>query len=373
VSCRIRVALIGFVLALASPSHGAEPTKAERDALRRDLGEVEEWLAGARKKRDSTAQALRRVELEAAEIKSRIRDLDQERRSLEAMAIELAKEHGTLERSVHTHQQAIVGYLHSAHALGGNSLVKLILTQQDPAKVPRMLVYYGYLARARTAALGEVHALLDALEEKDAAIAVNRRAIVEREAALERSFDQLAETRETRAGVLASLSRDIHRRETDREELSQALVRLERALARISRERRVDRAFDSARGKIPWPVEGKLTHRFGASLGDDQRWRGLFITAPEGTEIRAVHSGQVVFSNWLRGFGLLLILDHGGGFMTLYAHAGTIMKRVGEFVSSGEVIATVGNTGGLPESGLYFELRRQGKPTDPVPWLVARN
>ena len=370
------IALLGVIHActLFAGVVAAEPTSAERDALRHDLGDVDQWLQTARRKRDSTAEQLRVVELEAAEIQLNIRSLEAERRSLEGTARQLTEERSALVRSLQAHQGAIVGYLNSAYSLGGNDLVKLILKQQDPTKIPRMLAYYGYLARARTAALSEARVLLEAVDTKDAAIEANHATLLQRERSLTLAFERLAEARETRATVLAVISRDIGLRESDREELSEALVAIERALARVTRKRQFDaRTFNTARGQIPWPVEGNVTHRFGSPREGEQRWAGVFIAAPEGTEIRAVHPGQVVFSSWLRGLGLLLILDHGGGFMTLYAHTATIMKRVGEFVSSGEVIATTGNTGGRSDSGLYFELRRQGKPTDPTPWLAARN
>ena len=376
-SVSVLAPLVGLILAstLFTATVAAEPTNAERDALRQDLGDVEEWLQTARRERDSTAQQLRVVELEGAEIQLNIRALEEQRRSLESTSGQLTEERDALLRSLQEHQGAIVGYLNSAYTLGGKNLVKLVLKQQDPTKIPRMLAYYGYLARARTAALSEARELLNALDAKDQAIEANQTSLLQREHSLTRAFERLAESREARASVLSTISLDISMREFDRKELSEALVAIERALARVTRERQFGaRTFDTARGRIPWPVEnGSITHRFGSHREGEQRWAGLFIAAPEGTEIRAVHPGQVVFSNWLRGLGLLLILDHGGGFMTLYAHAATIMKRVGEFVSSGEVIATTGNTGGISDSGLYFELRRQGKPTDPTPWLAARN
>lgn len=376
-SVSVLAPLLGLILAstLFAATVAAEPTNVERDALRRDLGDVEEWLQTARRKRDSTAEQLRVAELEAAEIQLNIRSLEAQRRSIESTSRQLTQERGALLRSLQEHQGAIVGYLNAAYTLGGGNLVKLVLKQRDPTKIPRMLAYYGYLARARTAALSEARELLNALDAKDQAIEANHTTLLQRKHSLTRAFERLAEAREARASVLSSISLHISMRESDREELSEALVAIERALARVTRERQFDtRTFNTARGQIPWPVEkGSITHRFGSRREGEQRWAGLFIAAPEGTEIRAVHPGQVVFSNWLRGLGLLLILDHGGGFMTLYAHAATIMKRVGEFVSSGEVIATTGDTGGISDSGLYFELRRQGKPTDPTPWLAARN
>lgn len=370
----VRLFVLITVCALIHQVAFAAPTKAERDSLRRNLGAVDQWLEKARKNRDATAEQLRTLELQGAEIQTLIRSLEAQRAELARNARKLTDDRTRLDGTLRTHQSALVGYLRSAYALGGNDLVKLVLRQNDPAEVPRILAYYGYLARARTAALARTRELLDAIDEQDRAMRENQKALEERERALEEAFHRLAATRKERSAVLASISRDITTHESDREEISQALVTLERALAKLSREGQFDaETFNAARGRIPWPVAGKIEHRFGTRSEDGQKWMGVFIAAPQGTEIRAVHEGQVVFSNWLRGLGLMLILDHGGGFMTLYAHAATLMKRVGEFVNSGEVIATIGDTGGLGEPGLYFELRRQGKPADPAAWLAARN
>ncbi|MCH9047007.1 MAG: DUF1194 domain-containing protein [SAR324 cluster bacterium] len=267
-----------------------------------------------------TAEQLRVAELEAAQIQLNIRSLEAQRRSIESTSRQLTEERGALLRSLQEHQGAIVGYLNAAYTLGGGNLVKLVLKQRDPTKIPRMLAYYGYLARARTAALSEARELLNALDAKDQAIEANHTTLLQRKHSLTRAFERLAEAREARASVLSSISLHISMRESDREELSEALVAIERALARVTRERQFDaRTFNTARGQIPWPVEkGSITHRFGSRREGEQRWAGLFIAAPEGTEIRAVHPGQVVFSNWLRGLGLLLILDHGGGMFSSF-------------------------------------------------------
>src|SRR5690606_28607021 len=130
-----------------------------------------------------------------------------------------------------------------------------------------------------------------------------------------------------------------------------------------------NRSFREARGQLPWPVAGKPVNRFGSPRGNSSlRWQGINIVASEGTTVRAVHGGRVIFADWLRGSGLLLIVDHGGGFMSLYAHNQTLLRNVGDTVRAGEPIATVGSSGGQPQAALYFEIRREGVPTDPAQW-----
>jgi septal ring factor EnvC (AmiA/AmiB activator) len=155
----------------------------------------------------------------------------------------------------------------------------------------------------------------------------------------------------------------------DQEELQRLLELIEQAVADLEVPAEYQ-AFEAFRGQLPWPVAGRASNRFGARRGQGTlRWQGLVIPAEEGSTVNAIHHGRVVFADWFRGSGLLLIIDHGDGFMSLYAHNEALLREVGEWVSAGAAVATVGNSGGRAEPGLYFEIRKDGKPTDPVAWL----
>jgi septal ring factor EnvC (AmiA/AmiB activator) len=130
--------------------------------------------------------------------------------------------------------------------------------------------------------------------------------------------------------------------------------------------------FHSRKGKLRWPARGRLAQRFGAPRSGGLRWRGVMIEAQEGGEVRAVSQGRIAFSDWMRGFGLLLIIDHGDGYMSLYGHNQTLYKEVGEWVDTGEVVALLGASGGRTESGLYFEMRHKGRPINPVHWCAGK-
>ena len=160
----------------------------------------------------------------------------------------------------------------------------------------------------------------------------------------------------------------LKQKERDRQELEKLLAAIEEAVVNLEVPEDFQ-AFGKARGKMPWPIKGKPSNRFGKSRNEGKmRWQGVTIPAKEGTTVRAIHHGRVVYSDWLRGSGLLLIIDHGDGYMSLYAHNQSLLRDVGEWVSAGTPISTVGDSGGLERSALYFEIRHQGKPTDPARW-----
>jgi septal ring factor EnvC (AmiA/AmiB activator) len=185
----------------------------------------------------------------------------------------------------------------------------------------------------------------------------------------------LGQRKQERSALLSRLKSDMSDRAAQRTRLAADQTRLESLVEELARRaQRLDGdTFVNSRGALPWPVRGQVTHRFGKErAGGRLKWQGVFIEAADGSEVRAIHSGRVAFADWLRGFGLLTIIDHGSGYMTLYAHTDVLYKNVGDWVEGGEPIATAGTSGGQPDSGLYFEIRASGTPRDPLGWLSRR-
>jgi septal ring factor EnvC (AmiA/AmiB activator) len=180
--------------------------------------------------------------------------------------------------------------------------------------------------------------------------------------------------------LLAALEREIGAKDRrlkalveDEARLQRVLATLRRALADLPRGFDAEKPFPTQRGHLPWPASGSVKAAFGARRGvGELKWNGILIAAPEGRAVHAVHRGRVAFADWLRGFGLLMIVDHGDGYMSLYGHNQHLLKEVGEWVEAGEAVASVGASGGRAESGLYFEIRHDGRPVDPVRWLARR-
>jgi septal ring factor EnvC (AmiA/AmiB activator) len=251
----------------------------------------------------------------------------------------------------------------------------MLLNQDDPSLVGRMLAYYGYFGRARAQrimAIDEHLAHLDLLAE-------NIRAETERLQALEadnaRQVSALAGARDRRAITLAKVQEQLRSRSDELAKLERDARSLEKLVEELRRAiedfpQLAEQPFQRVKGKLPWPVKGPLLARFGQlRAGGPLKWQGLLIAAPRGTQVRAPFHGRVVYADWLPGLGLLLVLDHGGGFMSLYGHNEQLYRKVGERVAPGDALAAVGDIPGVGKTGLYLEIRKERQVLDPAVWL----
>lgn len=297
-----------------------------------------------------------------------------------------------VRRQIEARQAQVGALLRARYFTGDQRLLKLLLSGDNPNRIARNLTYYEFVFQAQTQLIRELHDRMEqiAILERRARDADAALANLERQAQAERAT--LVATAAERRKVLASISRQIsgQRREIktlqrDERRLSRLAEELAKALRSEppprrpgSRNERVPDAADSGpfsrgKGSLRLPVRGELVGRFGAPRqGTALTWKGILILAPEGEEVRAVAPGQVVFADWMRGFGNLLILDHGENYLTIYGYNEAVLKTVGETVHAGDVIATVGATGGVGTSGLYFEMRHEGKPFDPLTWVSLK-
>ncbi|OAB56815.1 hypothetical protein AY599_06505 [Leptolyngbya valderiana BDU 20041] len=259
---------------------------------------------------------------------------------------------------------------------GGQSRLKLLLNQDDPRTLNRQLAYQGYLSRRRLA-------VVEDLQSTAASLQANRDRLLEERTELERlaarqdaNIRRLAEARGVRESALEVIERRVQTNQeqlvelqNDERELARLLDQLAASLADIPPDADVPSIAD-LRGQLPRPIAGQPRHRFGDRRSGELTWNGWLIPAETGTDVEAIGHGRVAYADWLRGYGLILIIDHGDGFMSLYAHNEALLRDVGDWVNPGEVIASVGNTGGVETTGLYFELRRNGDPINPARWLA---
>lgn len=346
------------------------------DLLRTEIARIRDNLADTLRERDAEAEALAEAERSVSAAERQRRDTLELIGTLNQRIERLEDRRGELEGSVSEAASALGRQLTFVHRQGGQSRLKLMLNQDDWRQINRHLAYHGYLTRAR---LGLVEELRDALSDLEA----NRLEWVTERAALEQvaaeqadALARLDAARSRRADALAAIERQVvserqrlQSLEQDAEELSRLIEELADALADIPPDIEATNLSEQ-RGQLPMPVKGPVRQRFGSRRAGELVWNGWLIAADRETEIRAVAHGRVAYADWLRGYGLILIIDHGEGFMSLYAHAEALLRDVGDWVRPGDVIATVGNSGGVPESGLYFELRRDGRPVDPASWLA---
>jgi septal ring factor EnvC (AmiA/AmiB activator) len=259
-----------------------------------------------------------------------------------------------------------------------DSPLKLLLNQQDLSRSSRMLHYYDAFNRARVARIETWRSSLEALRQTREQIASRQQTLDEENRALEEQLSALSRDRERRQSLIAGLQEEMDDRNDTLDSLQQDREQLEALIEEINRiivdipapEEAVP--FDAARGDMPWPVRGRPANHFGESYSDGNLQRqGIIIADEPGAPVRAIHQGRVVFADWLRGSGLLVVVDHGGGYISLYAHNGALDKRSGDWVNRGEPLATAGTSAGMNTPGVYFEIRHNGVPLDPANWLQA--
>ncbi|MGH8663028.1 MAG: murein hydrolase activator EnvC family protein [Burkholderiales bacterium] len=384
------VALAGTVALLwAAPAWASQAPGEELKALRARLEKLKRDIARSEGSRSEAADALEASEVAISTAGRKLDALAASRREVEANLAELDGEAQSLRARL-AEQRALAArlvYQHYTNA-GTAGAFEILAGAPDLNALARDRVYLDYLARARKAVLDRLVARADRLRELTEEATQRRQelAVIEDQEAAQRA--RLETERVNRKQVLAKLSSKIERQrreagslERDERRLAKLVQDLAKMLAARkpaprsapstrSAEPRTGAPFEHLKGRLHAPVRGQVTERFGTPRADSGlSWRGLFIEAPAGREVKAVAAGRVVFADWLRGFGNLLIVDHGDGFMSLYGNNETLMSQVGEPVRGGETVATVGSTGGNTASGLYFELRYQGKPFDPLGWL----
>lgn len=379
---------LGLALLLGAPIPAPADDTRDSRAAEQDLARVRDRIreVAAAFERDREAQneaalALRTAEREVAGARGRLEELRVKLASAERRRDALEQDRAREVAALTRQRDALAGQLRAAYATGRAESARLLLQVDDPVALPRLLAWYGYFGRARAARIGEIRAVLERLDALDTALVAQQgelRALLARRAGEVASLEQ---ARRSRDRVLAEARAQVASRDAELKRLRRQEARVARLVDRLQ-QAVVDRpfvpppggqAFASLRRRLPWPVSGMLVARFGQSRAAGLKWTGHLIGAPEGTPVRAPYAGRVLYADWLQGLGNLLILDHGGGWITLYAHNAALRKAAGDRVESGETIAEVGDTGGEGRSALYFEIRqgtgRASRPVDPSSFL----
>jgi murein hydrolase activator len=377
--------LAPLILAAAAPKANEE----ELRALRSRIDTLQKELAAAEESRGEAADQLKASEKAVSEAQRALHELSRERRGIEAQLAELAEREKKARASL-AEQEALAGrLLRLQYRQGAPDRLRLMLEGGDAASVARHIAYYDYVQRARAALIAELRRQGDAIAELGRDVLARKAELAQNEASRAEETARLQKERAARAAVVMRLAgeiakgrREIGRLKRDEERLAKLVDRIARELATPARPgqgKRVDRAADASnaaqpferlKGRLQLPVKGELMNQYGAAREEGASWKGLFIRSVSGETIHAVADGRVVYADWLRGFGNLLILDHGKGYMSLYANNEALLSQVGDRVRGGDPIARVGASGGQGESGLYFELRRDGKPFDPLKWVT---
>lgn len=400
---------------LYASANQADRKQSELDSLKQRLQTLQKEFRSTQANRREAADELRQSERAISGAVRQLRQLDDERQRAQTDLEVLRQQTDATEARIRQQQAYLARALKAAYQRGQGDALKLMLNGADPNQAARDLRYLTHLSRAQ-------HETIEALRADLAKLAALQQQTEQKSAELTQlQMDREAEQKKlladkrAREQVLQKLSlqiqkqqREISNLKRDERRLTQLVERLNRLMAQqaareaarvraaqqaqktpktdkraaspsrrglsVNTETPVafhsDKPFSGLKGSLRLPVAGELMNRFGAQReGGGVSWKGLFIRAAEGTVVKAIAAGQVVFSEWLRGFGNLIIVDHGEGYMSLYSNNESLYKQVGERVQPGDPIATVGNSGGQPDTGLYFEMRHQSRPVNPLLWV----
>jgi septal ring factor EnvC (AmiA/AmiB activator) len=355
----------------------AQETQAKQklDAVRAEIHKIVDAQKATNAQKNDVTVVLRDQELKVATTAKELRTLDQKLAAAQGKLDRLVNQRDALDAKLKDQRDALAALLRSAYAMGRGEELKLLLAQDRIDTIGRMLAYYRYFEHAR---LDEIDGLLkdlDALAQVQTAIERETAELKTARGERAAQAQQLETEREQRRMVLAELDatlKDLHSRLAalgkDEKGLLELLEKLRDVFADIPKRIAGAEPFAELHGRLAWPLRGRIVANFGASE-EGARESGVLIAAGNGSEVHAVSHGRVVYADWLRGYGLLLIVDHGDGYLSLYGYNETLLKDIGDWVDAGEAIATSGDSGGRKTPGLYFELRYQGKPIDPKGWL----
>ena len=375
--------------ALVSYGHAEDlQTSNELNKVESDISEVKQDMQRLSQQKDNLLNLLADIEKHYGEIAALLKTLqiqiEQKRHSLDNIRQDMQ----VYQKEIDKLSKELAGQIRAAYAMGQKEKLKLLLNQQDPALSSRMMVYFNYFNKERLKKLTEIEAAVQRLDQLDKQKKTETE-LLEQDLEQKKSEQSaLDEARKQRNELLVQIGNDFSSSEQQLSQLQESENRLKSLMASLpitKEELAVDAEqakefsldgddsselksdFSTLKGKLPWPVSGRLAQKFGSPRSEGA-WDGVLIDAREGMEIKAVTRGKVVYAEWLRGYGLLTIIDHGQGYMTLYAFNQSLYKRMGDLVEAGDVIASVGQSGGRSQAGLYFGIRKKGVPIDPLEW-----
>ena len=373
----VTLSLVSGALAADDPN----PAKAEADlkAVRSQIDKVQAEMERDAGRRDKITRELQESETTVSGARGELDKLRRERAVHTARRAELAAARRNEESELGERRAALAGQIRAASMIGHEEPLKLLLNQRDPAQTGRVLTYYQYFGRARASQIAAINSHIAELATLDAGLAEEEARLVALEEQQKGELSRLQAARERRGRALATLetesknrARELTRLKEQQGGLEKLVRELRRALERIDKFPTDSKdAFAKLRGKLSWPVAGKLVASFGQNRAGGVKWDGVLVSGAQGSAVRAVYHGRVVYADWLSGLGLLTIVDHGDGYLSLYGHNERLYKEVGERVTAGDTIATVGDSGGRSTPALYFEIRKAGRPIDPRPWFKS--
>lgn len=363
--------LILTSLAIAPAIANEDRTKKDLSEIQNALKKSEAKLAAQRKDIAKLQQSLKEYELNIAKNAKALSIAEQSIKDTEAQLTKQQQQANLLKQQQQERQRVLAAQLKSAYMSGGNDYAKMLLNQQNTSQVERTLSYYNYLNKARIEQIEELKALMVEIEAVQAELEQSKKHLVALHQEQSSRHQALIDAQKQRKNNISELKAKLDSTKGAINYLKENEKTLVTTLQELEKEK-VETieliGLQASKGKLNWPTKGSLAHRFGQQKHSGIDWKGVLISAKEGSKVSSVHNGQVVYADWLKGYGWVIVVDHGEGFMSLYGHTQTLLKDVGDTVRKGDIIALVGQSGGQANSGLYFELRHKGRAVNPVKW-----
>jgi septal ring factor EnvC (AmiA/AmiB activator) len=372
------IALIALPAARLDAAATAK-TEAELRSLREKIDRITQQVSRDALERDRLSGSLKSAELSVGQARAELTRASRDYADRSARRAGLAQERQQQQQSLLNQRAALAAQLRVAYMIGREEPLKLLLNQQDPLHSGRLFAYYGYFGRARAGQISAIQTQVQRLDALDVALGQQQTELASIKAAQQQQLLQFERARNDRQLVLASLTaaaltreQSLARLKSQQADLEGLLQQLNRGLKSVAPPDNAT-AFGRSRGALSWPVAGQVTAKYGDNRASGVKWEGVVIATERDAPVKAVAAGRVVYADWLPGLGLLAIVDHGEGYLSLYGHNDRLLKAVGEPVEAGEPIAAAGDTGGRAAPELYFEIRRGGRPVDPAPWFRTRS
>jgi septal ring factor EnvC (AmiA/AmiB activator) len=378
------VLLCGLATVAAAGRHAAHrvhadasQARAQLEAVRSQIARITRQVSRGQAERDRLTRQLRATEESVGQAEAALDGVRQQRAATSAQRSQLEAQKHQREADLASNRNALAGQLRAAYLIGRQEPLKLLLNQGDPARAGRMFVYYSYFGRARALQIQAIEADLQRIGQLDVKLQAQDAKLASLQQAQQAQVSALQQARSQRLQVLASISAQTRTRSArlarlrrQQSGLESLLAQLRRATASLPAESLGNSPFAHLRGRLPRPVVGRVIESYGQIRAGGLKWQGDLFATVRDAPVHAVSQGRVVYADWLAGLGLLIIIDHGGGYMSLYGHNGRLYESVGQRVAAGQTIAEAGDSGGSVRPELYFEIRKGGKPLDPRLWLA---
>jgi septal ring factor EnvC (AmiA/AmiB activator) len=366
----------------AKATESVESVTNKLESVRSQVQALQTQLTRRRDQAKVSRKRLADIEINIGKVSESLFETSQQVQDLLSTLRALQKHRHVLQQELRLERKALAQQIRVAYVTGRQEKLKLLLNQEDPTSVGRNLVYYDYLNKSRRDKINLTNKKLDSLQNLEQEITVKSTALKRLQQDLEKKKRDLETAYDRRKNVLIAIKQTIDTNQkmldallVDERELQKLLNSLQDILRDLPQGYRSHGLFKSSKGKLGWPAKGRIKKWFGEirqNTGGNLKWQGVVIEAQAGDEVYAIANGRVAFADWMRGYGLLLIIDHGEGYMSLYVYNQILYKSIGDWIEVGDLIARAGDSGGQETPGLYFEIRHDGKPLDPTAWCSAK-